>query len=193
MNSIVVFCGSSTGDHPEYMNQAYVLGRTLAAREITLIYGGAKIGLMGEIARGALEAHGKVIGVIPDFLKIREVCHMHLTQLIVTQDMHERKLKMHELSEGILMLPGGYGTLEEFFEMLTWAQLGLHQYPIGILNTNAFYTELMKMLAKMVDQGFVKKENYDMIVVDETIDGLLRQMENYKPLPVPKWIKKEQV
>lgn len=193
MKSIVVFCGSSEGTNPDYIEQGYALGKTLAKQEITLVYGGAKIGVMGEIARGALEANGIVIGVIPDFLKIREVFHTNLTELIVTQNMHERKLKMHELSDGIIMLAGGYGTLEEFFEMLTWAQLGLHQYPIGILNTNGFYTELMNMLAKMVDQGFVKKENYDMILVDDTIDGLLTQMKNYQPLPVPKWIKKEQV
>lgn len=193
MNSIVVFCGSSEGINPEYIQEGYVLGKTMAEQEITLVYGGAKIGVMGEVARGALEANGKVIGVIPDFLKLREVFHANLTQLIVTQDMHERKLKMHELSEGIIMLPGGYGTLEEFFEMLTWAQLGLHQYPIGILNTNGFYTELMNMLAKMVDQGFVKKENYDMILEDDTVAGLLGQMEKYQPLPVPKWINKEQI
>jgi uncharacterized protein (TIGR00730 family) len=106
--------------------------------------------------------------------------------------MHERKLKMHELSEGILMLPGGYGTLEEFFEMLTWAQLGLHQFPIGILNTNGFYDSLLKMMQHMVDQGFVKQENYDMILVAESIDELLIKMENYEPIPVPKWLTKEQ-
>ncbi len=193
MKSIVVFCGSSEGTNHEYVQQGYDLGKTMAEQHITLVYGGAKIGVMGALAQGALEADGKVIGVIPDFLKIREVLHTQLTELIVTQDMHERKLKMHELSEGIIMLAGGFGTLEEFFEMLTWAQLGLHQYPIGILNTNGFYTELMSMLAKMVDQGFVKKENYEMILVDETIDGLLAQMQSYRPLPVPKWINKEQL
>lgn len=193
MKSIVVFCGSSEGASSQYIQQGYALGKTLAEQKITLVYGGAKIGVMGAVAKGALEAKGEVIGVIPDFLKIREVFHTNLTELIVTKDMHERKLKMHELSDGIIMLPGGYGTLEEFFEMLTWAQLGLHQYPIGILNTNAFYSELISMLAKMVDQGFVKKENYDMILVDDTIDGLLTQMENYKPLPVPKWINREQI
>lgn len=193
MNSIVVFCGSSEGTKPSYTQQGYVLGQTLAAQKITLVYGGAKIGVMGEIARGALEAKGKVIGVIPEFLKIREVFHTALSELIVTQDMHERKLKMHELSDGIIMLPGGYGTLEEFFEMLTWGQLGLHQYPIGVLNTDGFYDELLKMLFKMVNQGFVKKENYDMILVDETVYGLLEKMKNYNPLPVPKWIKKEQL
>jgi len=193
VKSIVVFCGSSEGASSQYIQQGYALGKTLAEQKITLVYGGAKIGVMGSVAKGALEAKGEVIGVIPDFLKIREVFHTNLTELIVTKDMHERKLKMHELSDGIIMLPGGYGTLEEFFEMLTWAQLGLHQYPIGILNTNAFYSELISMLAKMVDQGFVKKENYDMILVDDTVDGLLTQMENYKPLPVPKWINREQI
>lgn len=193
MTSIVVFCGSSEGVNPNYAQQAYSLGKTLAEEEITLVYGGAKIGVMGAVAEGALNSGGSVIGVIPDFLKMREVFHINLTELIVTQNMHERKLKMHELSDGIIMLPGGYGTLEEFFEMLTWAQLGLHQYPIGVLNTHGFYTELLQMLSKMVDQGFVKKENYDMILVDETIEGLLGQMKNYKPLAVPKWIKKEQV
>ncbi len=193
LTSIVVFCGSSEGANPQYVQQGYALGKTLAQKKITLVYGGTKIGIMGAVAKGALEDDGKVIGVIPDFLKIREVFHTNLTELIVTQDMHERKLKMHELSDGIIMLPGGYGTLEEFFEMLTWGQLGLHQYPIGVLNTNGFYTELMTMLAKMVDQGFVKKENFDMILVDASIDDLLYKMNNYKPLPVPKWIKKEQL
>lgn len=193
MTSLVVFCGSSEGSNAAYAKQGYLLGKTLAEQEITLVYGGAKIGVMGAVANGALETNGKVIGVIPDFLKIKEVVHSSLSELIITKDMHERKLKMHELSDGIIMLPGGYGTLEEFFEMLTWGQLGLHQYPIGVLNTNGFYTELINMLAKMVDQGFVKKENYDMILVDESIEGLLSKMENYQPLPVPKWIKKEQL
>ncbi len=193
MKSIVVFCGSSEGNDSAYTAQGYSLGKTLAEQKITLVYGGAKIGVMGEIARGALDANGKVVGVIPDFLKIREVFHTGLSELIVTENMHQRKLKMHELSDGIIMLPGGYGTLEEFFEMLTWGQLGLHQHPIGVLNTNGFYNELMAMLAKMVDQGFVKQENYDMILVDETVNGLLAQMKNYQPLPTPKWIKKEQV
>ena len=193
MKSIVVFCGSSEGSNSAYIRQGYILGKTLAEQNITLVYGGAKIGVMGEIARGALDSNGKVVGVIPDFLKIREVFHTGLSELIVTQNMHQRKLKMHELSQGIIMLPGGYGTLEEFFEMLTWGQLGLHQYPIGILNTNGFFNELMLMLAKMVDQGFVKSENYEMILVDETVDGLLTKMKSFEPLPIPKWINKEQV
>lgn len=193
MKSIVVFCGSSEGDSTVFVDQAYELGKTLAEQQTTLVYGGARIGVMGKVAQGALEAAGKVIGVIPDFLKVREVYHTELTELIVTENMHQRKMIMHELSEGIMMLPGGYGTLEEFFEMLTWGQLGLHQRPIGILNTNRFYDDLLHMLQKMVDRGFVKQENYDMILVDESIEGLLKQMKNYKPLPTTKWIEKDQL
>lgn len=193
MKSVVVFCGSSEGTNREYVKQGYSLGKTLAEQDITLVYGGAKIGVMGAVAKGALESDGKVIGVIPEFLKLREVFRTGLTELIVTENMHQRKLKMHELSEGIIMLAGGYGTLEEFFEMLTWGQLGLHRYPIGILNTNGFYDGLLSMLKTMVDQGFVKQENYEMILVDDDVESLLNQMKNYVPLPVPKWIKKEQL
>jgi len=193
MKSIVVFCGSSEGNDPEVLKAASELGGVFAERNITLVYGAAKIGVMGKIAQAALDGGGNVIGVIPDFLKIKEVFHSGLSELIVTENMHERKLKMHDLSDGIIMLPGGFGTLEEFFEMITWAQLGLHQKPIGVLNTNGFYNDLLKMLQKMVGQGFLKIENYDMILVDEDVTGLLKQMEYYKPLPLPKWIKKDQL
>lgn len=193
MKSIVVFCGSSEGNEPEFSSDAYALGKVLAERKITMVYGGAKIGIMGQVAQGALEANGKVIGVIPEFLKTREVYHRSLTELIITQNMHERKLKMHELSDGIIMLPGGFGTLEEFFEMLTWGQLGLHQYPIGILNTNGFYDDLLKMMKSMVDKGFVKKLNFDMILVDTSIAGLLQKMESYAPPEITKWVQKEQL
>lgn len=192
MKSVVVFCGSSEGADEQYAKNALVLGKTLANKNIQLVYGGAKIGIMGRVAESALQNGGEVIGVIPEFLKKKEVFHPNLSELIVTQDMHERKLKMHELSDGIIMLPGGYGTLEEFFEMLTWAQLGLHQYPIGVLNTNGFYNALLEMLQHMVNQGFVKQINLDMILVDESIDDLLYKMEKYIPIPVPKWLTKEQ-
>ena len=193
MKSIVVFCGSSDGSDEAILEQAYLLGETLAKRQLQLVYGAANIGVMGKVAQGALENNGTVIGIIPEFLKIKEVFHGGLTELIVTKNMHQRKLMMHDRSDGIIMLPGGFGTLEEFFEMLTWAQLGLHPYPIGVLNTNGFYDPLMGMLEAMVAQGFVKQENYDMILIDATIEDLLLKMENYNPLPVPKWIKKEQV
>jgi len=193
MKSIVVFCGSSTGNDPAIISSAKQLGKLLADRHITLVYGGAKIGVMGAVAQSTLNAGGRVVGVIPDFLKVKEVYHPGLTELIITQNMHERKLKMHELTDGIITLPGGFGTLEELFEMITWAQLGLHQYPIGLLNTNGFYDDLLKMLKKMVTSGFLKQENYDMLLVDDTVSGLLAKMEKYKPMPLPKWIKKNQV
>ena len=123
MKSIVVFCGSSEGNDPIILESAVELGQTLASRNMTLVYGAAKIGVMGKLAEGALDTNGKVIGVIPDFLMLKEVYHPELTELIVTKNMQERKLKMHELSDGIITLPGGYGTLEELFEMITWAQL----------------------------------------------------------------------
>jgi len=193
MKSIVVFCGSSEGNDPDVLLAAYDLGMTLAKNGTTLVYGASKIGVMGKVALGALENDGKVIGIIPDFLKLKEVVHVGLTELIVTDNMQERKLQMHDLSDGIITLPGGYGTLEELFEMITWAQLGLHQKPIGILNTNGFYDDLLKMLRKMVAQSFLKIENYNMLLVDDSVDGLLKQMKEYKPLALPKWIKKDQV
>ncbi|AKA36594.1 TIGR00730 family Rossman fold protein [Flagellimonas lutaonensis] len=193
MKSIVVFCGSSEGKDPAIIAEAHRLGKTMAGQNIRLVYGAARIGVMGHIAQGVLENGGEAIGVIPDFLMLREVYHSGLTELIITKNMHERKLKMHELSEGIIMLPGGYGILEEFFEMITWAQLGLHQKPIGILNTNGFYDELLAMLKKMIDQQFLKQANFDMIQVDDDIEALLEKMKNYKPIAVPKWLKKGQV
>ena len=193
MKSVVVFCGSSEGNDPKVLQAASNLGVVLASRKITLVYGGAKIGVMGQVAQQTLDNGGIVIGVIPEFLQHKEVFHTELTQLIVTQNMHERKLKMFELCEGIITLPGGFGTLEEFFEMVTWAQLGLHQKPIAILNTNGFYDDLLKMLQKMVRLGFLKKENYEMILVDDDVEGLLQQMATYIPRPLPKWIKKDQV
>lgn len=193
MKHIVVFCGSSDGSDPAYTSQAYRLGKALALQGRTLVYGGARIGVMGQVAQGALDHGGKVIGVIPEFLMRKEVFHDGLTELIITKNMHDRKLKMHALSDAILMLPGGFGTLEEFFEMLTWAQLGLHQHPIGVLNTNGFYDELFAMLRKMMGQGFVKKENFNAITVDGNIDALLNKLTHYTPLPAPYWLNKEQL
>ncbi|WP_149276037.1 LOG family protein [Pareuzebyella sediminis] len=193
MKSIAVFCGSREGNDPYVLEIATELGKTLANRHITLVYGGAKIGVMGKVAMGALNNRGRVIGVIPDFLMHREVVHSGLSELIVTKNMHERKLKMHELSDGIMTLPGGYGTLEELFEMITWAQLGLHKKPIGILNINGFYDDLIKMLEKMVNQGFLRQENFEMLLVADTINELVVKMETYRPSPKSKKITKEQI
>lgn len=193
MKRMVVFCGSSTGSDPEILETAFLLGATLAEKGICLVYGAARIGIMGEVARGALENGGEVIGVIPDFLRRKEVLHTGLSQLVVTSTMHERKLKMHELSDSVLTLPGGFGTLEELFEMITWAQLGLHSKPIGILNINGYFDDLLRMMQKMVSLHFLKQENYEMLLVNSSLPMLLQQMTDYSPKPVPKWIQKDQL
>ncbi|MCG2461099.1 TIGR00730 family Rossman fold protein [Flavobacteriaceae bacterium F89] len=192
MDCIVVFCGSSEGKDPTVIQTAYNLGAALANRHIRLVYGAAKIGIMGKVAQGVLDNRGEVIGVVPQFLIDKEIIHEGLSRLIITENMHQRKLKMHELSDGVIALPGGFGTMEELFEMITWAQLGLHRYPIGILNINGFYDDLLKMLRKMVSEGFLKPENHNLLLVDNAIDGLLRQMKDYKPSFLPKWISKGQ-
>ncbi|WP_299150965.1 TIGR00730 family Rossman fold protein [uncultured Dokdonia sp.] len=189
LSSICVYCGSSAGTDPEIINQARLLGATLAKKDMTLVYGAAKIGVMGAVAQGALDANGKVIGVIPAFLQIKEVVHTGLTELIVNETMHERKMKLQELSDGFITLPGGFGTMEELFEVLTWSQLALHKKPVGMLNVNGFYDDLLSALKNMVDKGFLKQENYDILLVDTTIDGLLDQMENFEPMAMPKWLK----
>lgn len=147
---------------------------------------------MGKVANGALDYNGKVVGIIPDFLKSKEIFHKDISELIVVNSMHERKMKMHERSSGIIALPGGFGTLEELFEMVTWGQLGLHQKPIGILNVNGFFDEMLNFMDSMVSKGFLKQENREMLLVDDTCLGLLEQMESYQPKFIPKWIKKEQ-
>ncbi|WP_276964507.1 TIGR00730 family Rossman fold protein [Chryseobacterium sp.] len=193
MKSITVFCGSSFGSHDIYKQQAFLLGQTLAKQEIKLIYGGADVGLMGTIADGALAEGGKVIGVLPHFLQSKEIAHKNLTELIIVETMHERKTKMNELCDGVIVLPGGYGTLEEFFEMITWAQLGLHKKPIGVLNIDGFYDDLIKLVQTMVDKGFLKQVNRDMLLISNTIDDLLEKMKNYQAPTVGKWISKEEI
>lgn len=163
----------------------------MADKQITLVYGGARIGLMGAVADGALSSGGKVYGVIPEFLRSKEIAHEGLTELILVNSMHERKIKMNELSDGVIALPGGFGTMEELFEMLTWAQLGLHKKPIALLNTNGFYNFLLNAIEIMVDEGFLKKTNQQMLLVDDDIDNLLVKMKNYHAPEVPKWIGKK--
>ena len=192
LKSIAVFCASSDGIDSEIIETSKKLGSFLAKNDIRLIYGGSKRGLMGHVAAGVQENGGKVTGVIPEFLKIKEVVHTNLDELITTQDMHERKLTMHRLSEGFITLPGGFGTFEELFEIITWAQLGLHQKPIGLLNINGFYDDLIGMLRKMVDKGLLKKENFDLLIIAEPIEDLYEKMKFFKPLPTPKWITKNQ-
>lgn len=191
MKSITVFCGSSYGNETVYEEQAAQLGKTLAKNNITLVYGGASVGLMGAVANAALEAGGKVIGVIPRFLNSKEIAHIGLTELILVESMHERKAKMSELCDGVITLPGGFGTMEELFEMLTWAQLGLHQKPIGMLNTHGYYDALNYLVKTMEEQGFLKPVYRDMLLVSEDIEDLLGKMMRYQAPEVPKWISKE--
>ncbi len=191
LNSICVFCGSSEGNDITIIEKGFLLGEELARQQITLVYGAAKIGIMGKVAEGALTSKGKVIGVIPEFLKLKEVMHLGLHELITTENMHQRKMKMHDLSDGFITLPGGFGTLEELFEIITWAQLGLHQKPIGLLNVGGFYDDLLQLLETMVRRGFLKIENYELLIVDDSIDQLLEKMKMFKPKEVPKWLKPE--
>lgn len=193
MKRITVFCASSFGTDKIYEEQAIALGKTLAQQNIELVYGGANVGLMGAVADGTLNAGGKVIGVLPNFLRSKEIAHQGLTELILVESMHERKTKMNELCDGVIALPGGFGTLEELFEMLTWAQLGLHKKPIAILNINGFYDSLLELLETMTEKGLLKEVNQKMLLVSEDIEDLLNQMKNYIPPTVGKWIDKKEV
>ncbi|AOC95983.1 LOG family protein YvdD [Flavobacterium anhuiense] len=193
MKRITVFCASSFGTEKIYEEQAIALGRTLAEQNIELVYGGANVGLMGAVADGALHAGGKVIGVLPNFLRSKEIAHLGLTELILVESMHERKTKMNDLCDGVIALPGGFGTLEELFEMLTWAQLGLHKKPIAILNVNGFYDSLIALLQTMTEKGLLKEVNREMLLVSDNIDDLLDKMKNYVAPTVGKWIDKKNV
>ncbi len=193
MKSIAVFCGSSNGNSPIYLTSAYLLGSLLAQSEIEVIYGGAKIGMMGALADGALEQGGKVVGVIPDFLRSREIAHQGLSKLIIVETMHDRKLIMSELCEGVIAMPGGFGTMDEVFEMLTWGQLGLHQKPVALLNVNGYFDPLIQFIGKMTVEGLLKKENQEMVLFDNDPYRLLQKMDAYEPPTVGKWINKEQV
>jgi uncharacterized protein (TIGR00730 family) len=188
MNSIAVFCGSAIGVQPRFEQQAYALGRLLAEQNITLVYGGASIGLMGAVANGALQHKGTVIGVIPHFLNSKEIAHPNITELISVDSMHARKTKMNELCDAVIALPGGFGTMDELFEMLTWAQLGLHQKPIGILNIDGFYNPLVDLLQHMTQLGFLPSINLKMLLVEQDLELLLTRMRTYMPPPIPQWL-----
>ena len=193
LEKICVFCGSSEGNDLAITETTKKLGEIFAERNITLVYGAAKIGVMGILAKSVLDNNGRVIGVIPNFLKKKEVVHLGLSELITTENMHERKLKMQEESDGFIALPGGMGTLEELFEIITWLQLGLHQKPIGLLNINGFYDELVKMLETMVRKGFLSMDNYNLLLVDSNPEFLLKKMEEFKPPQLPKWLNSDRV
>jgi hypothetical protein len=184
---ICVFCGSSNGAGSRYVDHARELGALLAERGIGLVYGGASVGTVGAVADGALAAGGEVHGVIPRHLMRAEIAHPGLTELYVVADMHERKAKMAELSDGFLALPGGAGTLEELFEVWTWAQLGLHTKPIGLIDIAGYYGPLIGFVQHMVDEGFLRPEHRDLLSVDADPAMLLDAFAEYEAPAVAKW------
>lgn len=193
MKRVTVFCASSPGHDPSYYHAAALVGQALARQGIGLVYGGAKVGLMGAVANGVLQAGGEVIGVLPHFLNSKEVAHDQLAELIMVDTMHERKTKMNALCDGVIALPGGFGTLEELFEMLTWGQLGLHRKPIALFNTNGFYDSLVAFINHMVDSGFLKHIHREMLLISDDIEDLLLKMKTYSPPQVEKWLNKRDV
>lgn len=192
MDRICVYCGSNPGKLSDYVEAARTLGHELVDRGIGLVYGGAGIGVMGAVADAVTEKGGEAIGVIPLALATREVAHSSLSELIVVDSMHERKARMAELSDGFIALPGGWGTIEEIFEMLTWAQLGFHDKPCGLLNISAYYDHLFMFLEHAIDQRFVREEYRPMMLMERTAGGLLDRFENYQAPVVRKWIGPEE-
>jgi uncharacterized protein (TIGR00730 family) len=193
MRSICVYCGSSPGADPLFMAGAKALGKVIAETDRVLVYGGAKVGLMGALADSALAAGGKVIGVVPRALVEKKVAHDSLTELHVVSSMHERKEMMAELADAFIAMPGGLGTLEEFFEMWTWAQLGLHQKPLGLLGAKDFFAPLLQFLDLLVSQRFLRPEHRQMAFLEQDPVLLLQLLERYKVTSVPKWIDRGEV
>jgi len=191
IGAVCVFAGSSSGTAATYTDAARGLGRLLAARGVGLVYGGARVGLMGAVADAALEAGGSVVGVIPSALVTKEVAHSGLTELHVVSSMHERKAMMAGLADAFVALPGGLGTWEELFEIATWGQLGLHDKPCGLLNTDGYFDRLLAFVDHAVDQGFLRREHAGMIAVASDAMGLIERLESYRPPRVGKWIDRE--
>ncbi|HVP27660.1 MAG TPA: TIGR00730 family Rossman fold protein [Myxococcota bacterium] len=193
MKRICVFCGSSPGRDPRYAAAARELGHALALRGLGLVYGGASVGLMGIVADAALAAGGEAIGVLPAALARKEIAHPGLSELRLVDSMHERKAQMVELSDGFVALPGGVGTLEEFFEVLTWAQLGLHAKPCGLLDVAGYWRDLERFLDHAVRERFVKEKHRRLVLVDDDPRRLLDAFAGYAPELEEKWIDREQI
>lgn len=183
MKTLAVYCGAAHGANPFYADAARALARAMVEHNIALVYGGGKVGLMGVIADEVLRLGGEATGVIPRALVEREVGHAGLTRLFVVKDMHERKAMMSDLSEGFIAMPGGMGTLEELFEMVTWAQLGIHAKPIGLLNVNGFYDGLRAFVRHQVQEGFVRPEHESLMVAESDPDELIRRLRAAAPAP----------
>lgn len=188
MHRICIYCGSSPGYDPSHHTTARALGGMLAREGLEVVYGGGNIGLMGAVADGALAAGGRVTGVIPQSLLEKELGHRGVSELHVTRSMHERKQMMVDLSDGFIALPGGFGTLDELFETLTWLQLGFHAKPVGILNAGGFFDGLIRFIQHMSQSGFLKPEHADCVIVEPSAEKLLSRMRAFQPPELGKWI-----
>ncbi|CAH2715128.1 Putative cytokinin riboside 5'-monophosphate phosphoribohydrolase [Neobacillus rhizosphaerae] len=193
MKKLAVFCGSSNGASDVYIEGAKNLGKELAKRDIALVYGGASVGIMGAVADSVLDEGGHVIGVMPSFLDNREIAHKNLSELIIVDSMHERKAKMADLADGFIALPGGPGTLEEFFEIFTWAQLGLHHKPCGLLNINHYYDPLIALFNHMTEEQFLHEKYRTLALVDNDPKGILDKFNTYEPPTVKTYITEKQI
>ena len=182
MNRLAVYCGSATPSDPIYIESARAVGRTLAERGIGVVYGGGRLGLMGAIADSALEAGGEVIGIIPQALVTAEVAHRGLTELHVVDTMHQRKQAFTDLSDGFVNLPGGTGTMDELWEALSWAQIGYHAKPVGLLNVAGYYDHLIAFYATMGEVGFLRPQHQGILIIDDGLDGLLAKMAGHVPI-----------
>lgn len=193
MKSLCVFCGSSSGANPAYAAAARELGRELAARRLALVYGGGRVGLMGEVASAALAAGGSVVGVIPHALALREVAQEDCTELVVLDTMHERKALMADRADAFAALPGGYGTCDELFEIITWSQLGIHRKPVAMLNVNGFFTPLLLWLDHVVAEGLLKPKHRELLLVADAVPQLLDLLATWRPPePTTKWVEPEE-
>ncbi len=190
LKAVCVYCGSSPGLKPEYREAAYAFGAYLAGQGITTVYGGGNVGLMGAVADGALSAQGQVVGVIPRALREKELAHTGLTELIVVESMHERKLEMARRADAFVALPGGIGTLEEIFEVFTWTQLGFHLKPCAFLNVAGFYTSLIAFLEQVVAQGFLRTEHLASVAVDDDMARLVTRLAAYEHVDYAKWLER---
>ncbi len=191
MKSICVFCGSSPGARPAYLQAAEMVGRTIAQTGMRMVYGGGSVGMMGAVADACLQAGGEVTGVITKKLKNLEVGHGRLTALEVVESMHERKARMAELADGFVALPGGIGTLDEMFEVFTWAQLEIHAKPCGLLNVEGYYDDLHAFLRHCVQERFLLPEHGDMLLLDEDFESLMARMMSFEPVRLEKWVERK--
>lgn len=192
MNSICVYCGSSDKIHPDFRNAAYQMGTVLAGEGITLVYGAGSTGLMGAVADGALESGGEVIGIMPSIFNTPQLLHRNLTRLEIVNDMHQRKTRMQELADGFIALPGGFGTLEELFEILTWAQIGLHAKPVGLLNVRQYFDPLLEFIDSARAEGFIYAEHKSLFISSEDPSPLLKALQNHNhPTGLESWLTRD--